>query len=175
MAWRWLSPPVPDIDPRLMPELATGEPKLLDRLRQVLRVRHYSDRTEKAHVGWVKRYVKFHHFRHPAELNAREGAAFLSHLAQVGGVSVSTHQQALSALLFLYREVLAKPLDELPDLGRPRLTRRLPVMLSREEVRAVLRQLHGQPRLIAALLYGSGLRLQECLRLRVKEDRKSVV
>jgi integron integrase len=82
---------------------------------------------------------------------------------------VSTHQQALSALLFLYREVLAKPLDELPDLVRPRLTRRLPVVLSREEVRAVLRQLHGQSRLIAALLYGGGLRLQECLRLRVKE------
>jgi len=139
------------------------------RLRQAIRQRHYSRRTEETYVGWVKRFVAFHGRRHPAELGAVEVSSFLSHLASDRHVSASTQNQALSALLFLYRAVLARDLGELPRLVYAKRSRRLPVVLTRDEVRAVLGRLDGPKWLVAALLYGSGLRLLEGLRLRVKD------
>lgn len=142
------------------------EPRLLDRMRAALRARHYSERTEQAYCLWVKRFVRFHGMRHPAELGEAEINAFLTHLALECHVSASTQNQALSALLFLYRHVLARELREL-DVVRARRPVRLPVVLTREEVRAVLARMRGRERLMASLLYGSGLRLMECVRLRV--------
>ena len=144
-------------------------PTLLMRLRQAIRQRHYSRRTEETYVGWVKRFVAFHGRRHPAELGAAEVSSFLSHLASDRHVSASTQNQALSALLFLYRAVLARDLGELPRLVYAKRSRRLPVVLTRDEVRVVLGRLDGPKWLVAALLYGSGLRLLEGLRLRVKD------
>lgn len=143
--------------------------RLLDAVREAIRVRHYSRRTERAYVGWVRRYVLFHGRRHPRELSEREVAAFLSHLAVNGRVSASTQNQALSALLFLYRHVLAVELPRLDDVVRAKRPIRLPVVLDRGEVRAILDGLAGPSRLVASLLYGSGLRLLEALRLRVKD------
>ena len=144
-------------------------PRLLDRVRQAVRARHYSRRTEKAYVAWVRRYVLFHGKRHPSEMGAAELTQYLSSLAVVGNVAASTQNQAMSALLFLYREVLQQELPWLDDVVRARRPVRLPVVLTRDEVRAVIRQLHGTPRLMAILMYGSGLRLLECARLRVKD------
>ncbi len=144
-------------------------PTLLVRLRRAIRQRHYSRRTEETYVGWVKRFVIFHGRRHPAELGAAEVSSFLSHLATDRHVSASTQNQALSALLFLYRAVLAKDLGELPSLVYAKRSRRLPAVLTRDEVRALLARLSGPKWLVAALLYGSGLRLLEGLRLRVKD------
>ncbi len=144
-------------------------PRLLDRVRQAIRARHYSRRTEKADVAWVRRYILFHDKRHPCEMGAVEMTQYLSSLAGHANVSASTQNQALSALLFLYREVLGQDLPWLDDIVRAKRTTRLPVVLSRDEVRAVLRQLRGTHRLMAILLYGAGLRLLECARLRVKD------
>jgi integron integrase len=144
-------------------------PRLLDRLRAALRARHYSLRTEQSYVQWVKRFIFFHGKRHPDELGEPEINAFLSSLATDGKVAASTQNQALSALLFLYRHVLEKPFPEMPSLVRARRPARLPVVLTREEVRRVLAHLGGEARLVATLLYGSGLRLTEALRLRVKD------
>jgi len=143
--------------------------KLLAQLRQRLRVRHYSRRTEEVYVGWVKRLVRAYGMRHPAEISEQQVGAFLSALAVEGRVSASTQMQALSALLFFYREVLGRPVGHLADLVPARKPRRLPVVLTRAEVRSVLGQLGGRPRLVAALLYGAGLRLLEGLALRVKD------
>ncbi|MBL8795874.1 MAG: integron integrase [Planctomycetia bacterium] len=145
------------------------QPKLLDRVRQALRVRHYSLRTEDAYVAWIKRYIHFHHVRHPDEMGAAEINAFLTDLAVNGRVAASTQSQALCALLFLYTTVLARPPGDLGDVIRAHRPQRLPVVLTRPEVQQVLRQLDGTYRLIGQLLYGSGLRLIECLRLRVKD------
>ena len=136
--------------------------RLLDRLRQAIRVRHYSRRTEKAYVGWVRRFVLFHDKRHPQEMGKAEVGAFLSHLATHGRVSASTQNQALSALLFLYAQVLNQDIGWLDDLVRAKRPTRVPVVLTREEVRAVLAQLEGTAHLMASLLYGAGLRLLEC-------------
>jgi len=144
-------------------------PKLLDRLSQALRARRYSRRTETAYRHWVKRFVFFHRLRHPDTMSSAEVNAFLTHLAVGENVSASTQNQALSALLFLYRHVLARELGDLGDLVRARRPRRLPVVLSREEVSRVLGLLEGTSSLVASLLYGAGLRLLECLRLRVKD------
>ncbi len=133
------------------------------------RVRHLSRRTELAYVAWVRRFVLFHHKRHPLAMGEAEINAFLTHLAVARQVSASTQNQALAALLFLYREVLGRPVRDLGAVVRPRRPRRLPVVLTREEVRATLEQLTGIPRLATGLLYGGGLRLLECLRLRVKD------
>jgi integron integrase len=138
-------------------------------VREALRVRHYSRRTEKACVGWIRRYVLFHDKRHPREMGADEVTRFLTSLAVDVRVSASTQNQALAALLFLYGEVLDVRLPWLDDLVRASRPPRLPVVLSRAEVRAVLGRLHGPPRLIACLLYGAGLRLLEGARLRVKD------
>jgi integron integrase len=143
--------------------------KLLDRVRTAIRVRHYSRRTEEAYVTWIRRYIFFHQMKHPSQMGAREVAAFLSSLVEEGDVSASTQNQALSALIFLYRHVLAAPLGHVEVVPRARLPNRLPVVLSREEVQRVFAALGGTAWLVVALLYGAGLRLRECLELRVKD------
>lgn len=143
-------------------------PKLLDQLRNALRRRHYSYRTEQTYVGWVRRFIYHHGVRHPKEMGAPEVNAFLTHLAVEAKVSASTQNQALSALVFLYRHVLDLPLEGV-DAVRARGRRPLPVVLSRSEVRQLLGCLSSTQRLQATLLYGAGLRLLECLRLRVKD------
>ena len=143
--------------------------RLLDRVREVLRLHHYSPRTEKAYVHWIRRYILFHGKRHPAEMGADEVTRFLSSLATESKVSASTQNQALSALLFLYGDVLRVDLPWLNEVVRAKRPERLPVVLSGEEVARLLSQLVGVTRLMAALLYGSGLRLLECCRLRVKD------
>jgi len=145
-------------------------PRLLARLREALRVRHYSLRTERAYVDWVRRFVVFHGKRHPEQLGAVEVQAFLTHLAVERTVSSSTQNQAKAALLFLYREVLGLRLPWLDDFVGARLSRRLPVVLTPAEVRRLLAELSGGPLgLVVSLLYGTGLRLLEALRLRVKD------
>ncbi len=150
--------------------LATSRaPKLLERVRAALRLRHRSPRTEKSYVGWIRRYVVFHGKRHPAEMGAPEVERFLSSLAVDGHVSASTQNQALAALLFLYRVVLGVELPWMDEIVRARKPERLPVVLTRAEVSRLLSELHGRDRLMATLLYGSGLRLLECASLRVKD------
>ncbi len=148
---------------------AAPKPRLLDRVRGAVRARHYSRRTEKAYVAWIRRYIIFYGKRHPAEMGAAEITDFLTSLAVDGRVAASTQNQALSALLFLYREVLEIEVPWLDDLVYAKRPQHLPVVLTREEVRAVLDHMHGVPRLMALLLYGAGLRLLECARLRVKD------
>ena len=145
------------------------QPRLLDRVRAVIRARHYSRRTEKAYAAWIRRFILFHGKRHPLEMGGPEVTRFLTSLAVEGHVAGSTQNQALSALLFLYREVLAQELPWLDDIVRAKRTARLPVVLTRDEVRAVIRQLRGVHRLMAILLYGAGLRLLEAARVRVKD------
>jgi len=151
------------------PHYSASPPRLVDRILEAARLRRFSRRTEKAYLGWIRRFVVFHGKRHPAALGPEEVTAFLSHLATEGGVSASTQNQALCALLFLYREVLGVDLPWLHGLARAKTPRRLPVVLSRAEVARVLDEMRGTPRLMATLLYGSGLRLLECARLRVKD------
>jgi integron integrase len=146
----------------------TAQPRLLTQVRHAIRVNHYSGRTEEAYVGWIRRYVRFSGLRHPAELGPEDVRRFLIALADRHGVSASTQSQALSALLFLYRQVLGKDLESVA-LVRPMQPVRLPVVLDRSEVRQLFAVLTGVPRLVALLLYGSGLRLLEALQLRVKD------
>ncbi len=143
--------------------------KLLDVVRETMRSRHYALRTEEAYVDWIVRYVRFHRLQHPRELGAEAIAAFLTHLAVEGQVAASTQNQARSALLFLYRDVLNMPLEELQPIVQARIPQRLPLVLSHDEVQVLLREMQGTHRLMAQLLYGSGLRLLECVRLRVKD------
>jgi integron integrase len=152
-----------------LPLGAAPAPRLLDRVRQTIRRRHYSARTEKAYVGWIRRYIFFHGKRHPQQMGSTEVTSFLSSLATRAKVSASTQNQAFSALLFLYREVLEQPLSGLESSVRAKRPVRLPVVLSREEVGEILRRLRCEPWLMASLMYGSGLRLLECARLRVKD------
>jgi integron integrase len=142
---------------------------LLDRVRDAVSARHYSRRTEETYIAWIRRYILFHGKRHPAEMGAGEITQFLTDLAVHRKVAASTQNQALSALLFLYREVLNQEIPWLEDVVRAKRARRLPVVLTRDETRAVLDQLRGVPRLMALLLYGAGLRVLECARLRVKD------
>jgi integron integrase len=148
---------------------APQAPRLLDRVRSAIRVRHYSIRTEQAYVQWIRRFILFHRKRHPAEMGGAEIAAFLTHLAVEGNVAESTQNQALNAIVFLYRVVLETEIDDLGQVVRARKPRRLPVVLTLAETRAVLSRLEGVHRLAAELLYGAGLRLLECVRLRVKD------
>ena len=148
---------------------ATTPPSLGDRARAAFRLHHYSRRTEEAYLGWMRRYYEFHGRRNPAELGGEHVTAFLSDLATRGQVAASTQNQALAALLFLYRKVLGTDLPWLDDIVRAKRPARLPVVLAPAEVRAVLARMDGAPRLMATLLYGSGLRLLECCRLRVKD------
>lgn len=144
-------------------------PKLLDIMVEELRARHYSARTEKSYLQWVRRFIRFHRMRHPAEMGAAEVNEFVTSLAVDSGVSASTQTQALSAVLFLYRYVLGMDIGELEGLVRARKSAHLPVVMNRAEVRAVLAELEGEYWLIAALLYGTGMRLSECLCLRVQD------
>ena len=148
---------------------AGASPRLLDRLHAQLRLRHYSPRTEAAYVQWARRFILFHHKQHPLTMGSRHVAMFLTHLATEGGVSASTQNQALNALMFLYSQVLGRDLEAFGSFVRAQKPRRLPVVLTPAEVRALLEQLRGTTRLVASLLYGSGLRLFECLELRVKD------
>ena len=143
--------------------------ELLTQMRSALRSRHYSVRTEKAYCLWAKRYIRYHGLRHPAELGEPEINAFLTHLAVERQVSASTQNQALAALLFLYRHVLGRPPGDLGEVVRARRSRHLPVVLTRDEVRSLLPRLQGDVWLIGSLLYGAGLRLNECLCLRVQD------
>jgi integron integrase len=156
-----------------MPILASrpeaDKPKLLDQVRDVMRRKHYSIRTEQSYIDWIRRFILFHGKRHPLEMGEQEVTVFLTHLARDGGVATSTQNQALSALLFLYKEVLRQELGWLEHVERAKKPARLPVVLTREEVRRIFRHLHDTPRLMAGLLYGSGLRLMECVHLRVKD------
>ena len=144
-------------------------PRLLDQVRQRLRVKHYSIRTEDAYIGWIRRYILFHGKRHPKEMGENEISAFLTHLAVEGKVSASTQNQALCALLFLYGEILDQDLDKFQNVVWAKKPSKLPVVFTQGEVQAVLARMDGACWLMASLLYGSGLRLMECLRLRVKD------
>lgn len=154
------------------------KPRLLDQLRERIRLRHYSIRTEDVYVDWVRRFILYHGRRHPAEMGKVELEAFLTHLAVERNVAASTQNQAKSALLFLYREVLELELPWLDDVERAKKPKRLPVVLTEAEVQAVLGELEGVWRLLGRLLYGSGLRLMEGVRLRVKDvefSRREIV
>ena len=151
------TPPLPD------------PPKLLDLVRDKIRVKHYSIRTETQYLQWVKRFILFHGKRHPKDMGAAEVEAFLTHLAVDGSVSASTQNQALSALLFLYREVLGIELPWMDTMVRAKKPQRLPTVLTRAEVSLVLERMDGAYSLMARLLYGTGMRLMECVRLRVKD------
>jgi integron integrase len=150
-------------------EEAPKAPRLLEQLRNAIRRLHYSARTEETYVHWVKRFIYFSGKRHPAELGAAEVTAFLNYLARERDVAAATQNQALSALLFLYKEVLRQPLPWLDELERARRPARLPTVLTRDEVRRLLAAMQGTKWLMASLLYGAGLRLRECLKLRVKD------
>jgi len=153
----------------VVPPQPANKRKLLDRVRDVIRLKHYSIRTEQAYTEWIRRFILFHGKRHPADMAEEEIANFLTHLARVGGVAASTQNQALSAILFLYKEVLKQEVGWLDGVERAKKPRRLPVVLTRDEARRIFEHLRGTHRVMAGLLYGGGLRLMECVRLRVKD------
>jgi site-specific recombinase XerD len=144
-------------------------PRLLERVRHKIRLKHYSIRTEQPYADWIKRFIRFHGKRHPAVLGPAEVEAFLTNLAVARHVSASTQNQAKSALLFLYKEVLGIELRWLDDIEAANVPARLPIVLTREEVAAVLSKLCGVHALVGGLLYGTGMRVMGCLRLRVKD------
>jgi integron integrase len=144
-------------------------PRLLDQMRDRIRYKHYSLRTEKAYLYWARSFIRFHGLKHPRTMGGREIELYLSHLANNARVSSSTHKQALAGILFLYREVMGVNLPWMGEIGRPRTSQHVPVVLSREEVAALLASLPPEYWLMCSLMYGAGLRLQECLTLRVKD------
>lgn len=144
-------------------------PRLLEQLRDAVRRRHYSYRTEKAYLHWTRRYILFHRKRHPAEMGESEVAMFLTHLAVERRVSASTQNQALNAILFLYKQVLNRDIGLIQGVTRAKRSQHLPAVLTREEVQSVLTRLSGREWLMAGLMYGAGLRVTECLRLRIKD------
>ncbi len=144
-------------------------PRLLTQVRQKICLKHYSPRTEATYVSWIRRYIIFYNKRHPAEMGAQEIEQFLTHLAQERAVSASTQNQALCALLFLYREVLDQALPWIKDIKPAKWSRRSPTVLTHSEVRMLLAHLQGRHWLMASLLYGSGLRIGECVRLRIRD------
>ena len=148
---------------------ARDKPKLLDQVRDVIRRRHYSIRTEQAYVDWIKRFILYHDKRHPRDMAEDEVTKFLTHLARDRNVAASTQNQALSALLFLYKDVLKQEIGWLENVERARRPVKIPVVLSHAELKRVFAHMHGVTKLMAGLLYGSGLRLMECVRLRVKD------
>ena len=159
------------ITPPNLPDKSTttNPPKLLDQVRDKLRVKHYSIRTEQTYLDWIKRYIFFHDKQHPKNLGAADMESFLTHLAVAGKVAASTQNQAKSALLFLYREVLEVELPWLNNVTQAKAPKRLPVVLTVSEVQALLARLSGTHGLVASLLYGTGMRLMEAMRLRVKD------
>lgn len=163
------------LGPRAEPERKF---RFMEKVRRTLVEQRYSGRTCRAYADWIRRYIVFHGRRHPIDLDAEDAKAFLSDLAVRQRVAASTQNQALAALFFLYNKVLLRPLRPMPDMVRARVTRRLPVVLTPEEVRQVLRRLTDPERLVVALLYGSGLRIQECVSLRIKDvdtDRGEII
>src|SRR6266545_2180465 len=166
----------------MQPTQPTSKPqekKLLDQVRDHLRLKHYSYRTEETYVSWIKRFILFHGKRHPRDMGAPEIETFITHLAVERNVAVTTQNQALSAILFLYKYVLKKEVETPPSLVRPGRPKRLPTVLTSAEVDQVISQMHGVSKTMTKLLYGSGLRLMECMRLRVKdidfENRQLIV
>ena len=157
------------MDESLSNHQTAHKPKLLETAREVLRLRHYSIRTEQSYLDWIKRFVRFHGKRHPRDMGAEEIRAFLTHLAVEGQVAASTQNQALSALLFLYGQVLEIELPLVAGVTPARRPQRLPAVFTKEEAQRVIAHLKGDYALMARLLYGAGLRLLECLRLRVKD------
>jgi integron integrase len=155
--------------PTLPAAASQNKPKLLDQVRDVIRRKHFSIRTEQSYVDWIRRFILFHNKRHPRDMAEIEVTEFLTHLARDGRVAASTQNQALSALLFLYKDVLKHEIGWLEKAERAKKTPKLPVVLSRSEVKQIFAHLHGVPKLMTGLLYGSGLRLMECVRLRVKD------
>jgi len=161
-----------------MNDAIPAEPRLLDQLRDAIRVRHYSIRTEKAYVDWCRRYILFHSKRHPADMGAAEVSAYMTHLAVNRKVAASTQNQALNALVFLYSKVLERPLGDIGKTVRAKQPQKLPVVLTKTEVRSLLTELDGLHWLVACLMYGSGLRLMEAMRLRVKDiefERRAII
>ncbi len=159
-------------------EQPQAEPRLLDQLRKHIRMRHYSIRTERTYAHWIKRFVVFHGKRHPRDMGAEEITAFLSSLAEDRNVAASTQNQALSAILFLYKAVLGVELPWLEEIRRAKKPARLPTVLTHAEVRALLAHVEGTHGLMARLIYGTGMRLMECVRLRVKDlelERREIV
>jgi integron integrase len=153
-------------------------PKLLDQVRGTLRRRHYAIRTQEAYLNWIKRFILFHNKKHPTEMNTTEIEQFLTHLAVNKHVAPSTQNQALAALLFLYQQVLHQDLDRPIDAVRAKKPTRLPVVMNKDEINRVMAHLSAPYQLLAQLLYGSGLRLMECVRLRVKDvhfDRCQII
>lgn len=146
-----------------------GQPRLLDQVRNVIRCKHYSIRTEQSYIDWIRRYIYFHGKRHPAELDEAHISAFLTDLAVRGKVAGSTQNQAMCALVFLYKAVLRKELGEFENVVRAKKPQKVPVVFTREEVKSILIQLDGTLWIMGQLLYGAGLRLMECVRLRVKD------
>lgn len=146
-----------------------NSPRLLVQVKNAIQVRHYSIRTEQAYVRWIKNYIYFHNKKHPNEMGDEEITAYLSHLASTKNVSAATQNQALNALVFLYRKVLEIEVGVFKDLVRAKRPKRLPVVLSHDEALDVLSNINGMPWLMASLLYGSGLRVMECVRLRIKD------
>lgn len=170
-------PRIPLNDPGSRAEPERGL-RLLERVRRRLKTRHYSEKTAKSYCSWVRRFVLFHEGTHPDLMGEPEIAVFLTHLANAKNVSASTQNQALHAILFLYRHVLSRPIGFIPEITPARRARRLPVVLSQAEVRLVLEAMRGVPRLCATLMYGGGLRVSECVSLRVKDldfDRSEIV
>lgn len=164
------SPQVPSpLQPASQAPQPPQPPRLFERVRLAIRGRHYSVRTEKAYLGWIRRFILFHGRRHPDVLGVPEVTAYLAHLAIAGQVSASTQNQAFAAILFLYRDVLGRELAGLEETPRAKRPIRLPLVLARSEVQDLLRHLRGVPWLMCSLMYGSGLRLLECCRLRVKD------
>lgn len=153
----------------MAPEPARTGPRLLEQVRQRLRARHYSLRTEQAYVGWIRRFILAYGKRHPRDMGQREVEAFLSNLAVRGRVSASTQNQALAALLFLYREVLGQELPWMDKVVRAKKPERLPTVLGQQEVQALLAAMAGRTWLLASLIYGTGMRITEALRLRIKD------
>jgi integrase len=151
------------------PSAPARAPKLLDQVRQAVRLRHLSPRTEESYIAWIRRYIRFHALRHPRELGAADVTRFLASLAEARRLSASSQTQALSALLFLYKDVLHRQLESVVPIPRAKQPVRLPVVLDRDEVRLLLARPAGPPRIAALLMYGSGLRLLEVLQLRVKD------
>jgi integrase len=145
------------------------KPRLLDQVRSVIRARHYSRRTESAYLSWIRQYILYHEKRHPLEMGADEVGRFLSYLATERDVAASTQNQALNAILFLYRDVLKIDMGILENVVRAKKPKRLPVVLNRTEVLKVLDGINGTPRLVVSLLYGAGMRLLDGLRLRVQD------
>jgi integron integrase len=166
------------MQPQQSPSKTQGK-KLLEQVSDSLRLKHYSYRTEETYLTWIKRFILFHGKRHPKEMASPEIEAFITHLAVERNVAVATQNQALSAILFLYKYVLKKEIEMPPSLVRPGRPKRLPTVLSQAEVTKVIAQMHGVSKIMTKLLYGSGLRLMECMRLRVKdidfENRQIIV